>query len=186
MVEFALVLPIFLIVLLAFVEFGIAFSTLNSLNAMSRDLALYASEAGNQGGSDCTVLLILEDEFSRTSNPDGIANVQIYWSDKNGNVVNAAMNQYDRTGTMNCTDIHGAVQTLPYTAASATYPEASRCPVIKGCPSPPAAFDHQGLDTIGVRLTYIYDWRTPLGDLLGFVGPPTFHATQEMRIEPVL
>ena len=51
MVEFMLVLPIFLIVILAFVEFGFAFSTLNSLNFTTRDLALYASEAGNQGAA---------------------------------------------------------------------------------------------------------------------------------------
>ena len=185
MVEFMLVLPIFLIVILAFVEFGFAFSTLNSLNFTSRDLALYASEAGNQGGSDCSVLSILEREFGASSNVAGISTVTIYWADDNGNPrITGEMNEYDRTGSMTCTDINGVVQTLPYTPGVATYPEAERCPVRapKGCP----LYGHPGLDTIGVRLTYTYDWRTPLGDLLGFAGPPIFTASQQMRIEPVL
>lgn len=186
MVEFVLVLPIFLIVILAFVEFAFAFSTLNSLNFTSRDLALYASEAGNQGGTDCSLLALLEREVGAPSKRSGIASVHIYWSDGNGNVVNSAVNQYNRTGSLTCTDISGAVRTLPYSAVTATYAEATRCTVLKGCPAVPGGFNHPALDTIGVRITYTYDWRTPLAGLLGFAGPPTFVATQQMRIEPVL
>lgn len=186
MVEFAFVLPIFLVVIIAFVEFGFAFSTLNSLNFTSRDLALYASEAGNQDGSDCSMLAILERQIGAAAKRSGIASVRIYWSDGAGNVVNGAVNHYDRVGSLVCTDITGLSRTLPYTAVTANYPEATRCPVLRGCPAVPGGFNHPVLDTIGIQLTYRYDWRTPLAHLLSFNGPATFIATQQIRIEPVL
>jgi Flp pilus assembly protein TadG len=186
MVEFALVLPIFLISIIAIIEFAFAFSTMNSLNFAARDLALVAAEGGNQAGSDCSALLLLEREFGASSNPSGIVSVGIYWSDGNGNVVNNATNLYNHTGSMVCTDLGGVSRTLPYTAASITYDETSRCSVLNGCPSPPAAVNHPTLDTIGVRITYQYAWKTPLANLIGILGSPVFTATQQMRMEPIL
>lgn len=186
MVEFALVLPIFLISIIAIIEFAFAFSTLNSLNFAARDLALVVAEGGNQAGSDCSALTLLEREFGASSNPSGITSVRIYWSDGNGNVVNNATNLYNRSGSMVCTDLSGASQTLPYTPASITYLETERCSVLNGCPSPPAAIDHPTLDTIGVQITYAYSWRTPMGSLIGPIVSPTFTATQQMRMEPIL
>lgn len=186
MVEFALVLPIFLIVIIAIIEFAFAFSTLNSINFAARDLGLVVAEGGNQAGSDCSALALLEREFGSSSNPTGIVSVLVYWSDGNGNIVNNAKNLYNRTGSLTCTDLDGVSFTLPYTAVSPTYVETGRCSVLNGCPSPPAAVNHPTLDTIGVRITYSYSWRTPLAALLGFMGPPTFTATQQMRMEPIL
>lgn len=186
LVEFALVFPIFLIVIIAFIEFAFAFSTLNSLNFVARDIAQYAAEAGNQQGSDCSTLTLLEKELSASTSPSGLTGVLIYWSDGNGNIVNANADQYSRTGSMTCTDVNGVSQTLPYTVVSATYTATSRCTVLLGCPSPPAAVNHPTLDTIGVRLTYVYSWKTPLASLLTFTSAPTFTSTQQVRMEPVL
>lgn len=186
MVEFALILPLFLVVVIAFVEFAFAFSTLNSLNFVARDMALIASEGGNQAGTDCSALVALETELGASSNTYGVQSVYIYWSDGNGAVFNSAVNQYNRTGTMSCSDLDGTSHTLPYTAVSTGYQPTTRCSVLNGCPSPPAAVNHPTLDTIGVRITYRYAWKTPLSSMLGFVGPPLFTATQQMRLEPVL
>lgn len=186
MVEFALVFPIFLIVVISMIEYAFAFSTMNSLNFVARDVSLVASEGGNQAGSDCSALALLEREFGASSNTSGISSVQIFWSDANGSMLNGAVDQYNHTGSMTCADLSGASHTMPYTAVSATYPESSRCQVLNGCPSPPAAVNHPALDTIGVRITYSYAWRTPLAVLLGFLGPITLTSTQQMRIEPVL
>lgn len=186
LVEFALVLPIFILVIIAFIEFAFAFSALNSLNFVARDIAQYAAEAGNTQGSDCSTLKLLENELSVSTSPSGLTTVLIYWSDGNGNIVNSAADQYSRTGSMTCTDVNGVSQTLPYTAVSATYADTTRCAVLLGCPSPPAAVNHPTLDTIGIQLTYTYNWKTPLATLLTFTSAPTFKSTQQVRIEPVL
>ena len=46
---------------------------------------------------------------------------------------------------------------------------------------------HPGLDTIGVQITYNYQWHTPLKSLLGFTGPGwTIVKSNAMEMEPVL
>jgi Flp pilus assembly protein TadG len=180
-VEFGLVLPLFLLLLIAIIEFAFAFSTLNSLNFVARDVALVTAEGGNRLGTDCTALNVLEREFGATSDRAGIATVEIYWSDQNGNVLGSQVNRFNRSGSLICSDLDGVSRTLPYTAAGATYPEAIRCNVLAGCGG-----SHTVLDTIGVKVTYAYSWKTPLSVMLGFLGPATFTATQQMRMEPVL
>jgi hypothetical protein len=111
--------------------------------------------------------------------------VEIFWSDDNGHLLNGATNVYRRSGSLSCTTVKGQTVTLPYTIQpGAAYPEASRCTVIAGCDAmtPP----HPGVDTLGVRITYSYRWRTPLSVLLQMAPSITFHAEQQMRIEPVL
>lgn len=186
LVEFALVLPIFILVIIAFIEFAFAFSTLNTLNFVARDIAQYAAEAGDAQGADCSTLNLLENELSASSSPTGLSTVLIYWSDGNGAVVGGAVNQYSRTGSLTCTDVNGVSLTLPYTAVSTTYVDTTRCTVLLGCPSPPAAVNHPTLDTIGVKLTYTYNWKTPLATLLTFTSAPVFTSTQQVRMEPVL
>lgn len=186
LVEFALVLPIFMLVIIAFIEFAFAFSTLNTINFVARDVAQYVAEAGDQQGSDCSTLNLLENELASSTRASGLTTVLIYWSDGNGNVVNSAVNRYTRTGSMTCTDVNGVSLTLPYTAVSTTYVDTTRCNVLLGCPSPPAAVNHPALDIIGVQLTYTYTWKTPLATLLTFTSTPTFTSTQQVRMEPVL
>lgn len=181
MVEFMLVLPMFLLTIVAFIEFAFAFSTTNALNYVARNVALVVAEGGSRTGTDCTALTILERDFGETSNRAGIASVEVYFSDENGNVINGELNRYDRAGTLSCTDLDRTGQTLPYTAATTAYAESARCSVLAGCGG-----THPRLDTVGVRITYQYGWKTPLSGLLGFLGSPTFVATQQMRMEPVL
>ena len=57
MVEFALVFPIFILLIVGLIEFAFAFNALLSVNFASRDAALLAAEAGEDSGSDCVVLL---------------------------------------------------------------------------------------------------------------------------------
>lgn len=181
MVEFMLVLPLFLLTIVAFIEFAFAFSTANALNYVARNVALVVAEGGSRSGTDCTALMVLERDFGDTSNRTGIASVDVYFSDENGNVIGGEVNRYNRAGSLTCTDLDRTGLTLPYTAASTTYAESVRCSVLAGCGG-----THSRLDTVGVRITYQYSWKTPLSALLGFLGPPTFTATQQMRMEPVL
>ena len=180
-----LVLPIFLFVLIGIIEFAFAFSTQNALSFAARDVARVGVEGGDRSGTDCSMLQDLEHSFGATSDRSGISQVEFYWSDRNGNVLNGMANTYQRTGSMTCTTVKGASVTLPYTLASGSnYPEASRCTVIAGCPvmTPP----HDSVDTLGVRITYTYHWKTPLAPMLQLPSTIEFGATQQMRIEPVL
>ncbi|HEY8179006.1 MAG TPA: TadE/TadG family type IV pilus assembly protein, partial [Candidatus Limnocylindria bacterium] len=156
MVEFGLVLPLFLLVLVAFIEFAFAFSTLNSLNYVARNVALMTAEGGNRAGTDCSALVGLERDLGQTSERSGLTAVEVYFSDQNGNVLGGQVNRYNRTGSMTCADLNGVTRTLPYTAVSTSYVESGRCNVLAGCGG-----THTRLDTIGVRLTYRYDWNTP-------------------------
>jgi hypothetical protein len=180
-----LVLPLFLFVLIAIIEFAFAFSTLNALGFAARDVARVGVEGGDRQGTDCSMLQDLEVAFGATSDRAGISQVEIFWSDDNGHLLNGATNVYRRSGSLSCTTVKGQTVTLPYTIQpGAAYPEASRCTVIAGCDAmtPP----HPGVDTLGVRITYSYRWRTPLSVLLQMAPSITFHAEQQMRIEPVL
>ena len=56
LVEFALVFPIFFVLLMGMIEFGLVFNALLSINFASRDGSLIAAEAGNAVGSDCVIL----------------------------------------------------------------------------------------------------------------------------------
>lgn len=185
MVEFMLILPLFLFLLIAIIEFAFVFSTLNSLSFAARDITLLGAEGGDQQGTDCTMLDDLENVLGASSTTADISQVEIFWSDDNGNVaLPGASNIYQRTGTLNCTTLKGAAVTLPYTLTAGGYPEIDRCTTIAGCDLmvPP----HPALDTLGVRITYTYQWKTPLSILLQMAPELTFHADQQMRLEPEL
>ena len=133
MVEFALILPMFLLVVIAFIEFAFAFSTLNAINYVARNVALIVAEGGSRSGTDCSALGVLEREFGATSNRAGIVSVEVYFSDQNGRVIGGEVNRYDRNGTLTCTDLDLDSQVVPYTVGSTTYAETSRCSVLAGC-----------------------------------------------------
>jgi Flp pilus assembly protein TadG len=184
LVEFGLVLPLLVVVVVAFIEFAFAFSTMNSLTFAARDIARVGIEGGDRSGTDCSMLANLERTFGASSDESGISDVRIFWSDSNGNVLNGAINTYQRTGSMTCTTVKGSTVTLPYTMTGASYPESQRCTVILGCSTLSPA--HPSVDTLGVRIEYAYSWKTPLSSLLLLPPTITFVADQQMRIEPVL
>ncbi len=56
LVEFGLVFPIFVMLLLGLVEFSFVFNAVLAVNYSTRDAALAAAEAGDAGGADCIIL----------------------------------------------------------------------------------------------------------------------------------
>lgn len=178
-------LPLYLFLLIAIIEFAFAFSTLNALSFAARDIARVGVEGGDRQGTDCSMLEDLESAFGASSDRAGISTVEIFWSDENGAVLSGAVNTYQRTGSTTCTTVQGATITLPYTlAAGSSYPESSRCTVVIGCPAMTPA--HPAVDTLGVRITYGYSWKTPLSAFLQMAPTITMRGDQQMRIEPVL
>lgn len=185
LVEFALVLPLFIFLLIAIIEFAFAFSTMNALSFAARDVARVGVEGGDRQGTDCSMLVTLESTVGATTDRAGVSQLEIFWSDENGNLLHGARHVYQRGGSLSCTTVKGDAVTVPYSLVSgSSYPETARCSVLAGCDTlvPP----HPGVDTLGVRITYTYRWRTPLSSLLSLAPRITMRADQQMRIEPVL
>ena len=102
------------------------------------------------------------------TDPDDIVSVEVYQTTAAGEQVNAAT-IYQRTGSFNCTLPDGTTVSMPYTRTQDGYPEASRCNVLAGC-------DDRELDHVGVKVTYRYHWKTPIGQ--GFGAVPRGHPVQ--------
>ena len=187
LVEFAFVFPIFMVLLVAVIEYGFLMNANLASSYATRDASLVAAEAGNSSGADCAILKKIEDDINGPSDPRNITTVQIYWADSvTGAIKGTNVNTYTRSTvqTISCT-VGGVSFTLPYNNSPViNYPVANRCNVINGAS---CAVGHSGLDTIGVQITYNYTWHTPLKGLLGFAGPGwTIVRSNAMEMEPVL
>jgi len=198
LVEFALILPFFVVLLMGVLEFGFLLNAVLGTNFAARDAALLAAEAGSAPGADCVILKSVEDDTSAPSADSRILEVSIYRSDHNGTQIGGSANVYNRTGSTTCTYPDDSTVTVPYTLTSAGYTEDDRCNYLGGCP----ALGRTELDTIGVAISYSYSWHTPLAAFLPFFetlwgngthsGTPlpaagyTIVKSSIMRMEPVL
>jgi Flp pilus assembly protein TadG len=186
LVEFAFVFPLFMVLLVAVVEYGFLMNATLASSYATRDASLIGAEAGNRSGADCAILKKIEDDINGPSDPANITTVQIYWADPvTGAIKGGFVNTYTRSvgPPLSCT-VGGVTFTLPYATPTIGYPETSRCNVISGAGCP---LGQTGLDTIGVQITYIYQWHTPLKSLLGFAGSGwTIVKANAMEMEPVL
>jgi len=182
LVEFALIFPLFLLLVFAVIEFAFVFSSMLGISYATRDAALIAAEAGPNTGADCEILKAVEKAVGAPADENRIQSVVIYRARADGAEMSGISNTWER-GSYECPD----KTTIPYQQTSNGYPEEDRCNVIVGCGG-----DQITLDTIGVRITYDHQWVTPLG---GFPGPgfggqggSGFELTQSnsMRMEPIL
>ena len=178
LVEFALVLPLLLLLILGVIEFSFVWNSRNTVQFASRDGSMLAAEGGSLQGTDCLVLNRIEADVVSPSRAIRIQEVMIYWADKNGGQIASFKNVYTRTGTTTC-DLGGTPITVPYTLTTAGYPESARCDVLLGCGGA-----HTGVDTVGVQITYQHQWLTSFVRLTG--SGVTFAETTATRVEPQL
>jgi len=178
LVEFALVLPLLLLLILGVIEFSFVWNSRNTVQFASRDGSMLAAEGGSLVGTDCLVLKRIEGDVVSPARAIRIQQVLIYWSDKNGDQIGSYTNVYDRSGSTTC-DVGGTPITVPYTLTSGGYLEANRCDVLAGCGGA-----HTSLDTVGVRITYEHRWITSFVRLAG--SGVTFAETTATRVEPQL
>jgi hypothetical protein len=177
LVEFALALPILLLLIFGVLEWSFVQNALSTVNLASRDGAMFAAEGGANAGIDCLVLQRIERDMVAPTRSRQIQQVMVYWSDANGVQIGSSRNVYVRTGSITCTLPSGSTITAPYTRTVNNYPESSRCNVLAGCASP-----HTNLDTIGVAVTYQHQWATAFGT---FIAPSfTFTKSTAIRMEP--
>ncbi len=184
LVEFALVFPIFIVMMMGILEFSFLFNALLSIGHATRDAALIGAEAGNQSSADCAILETIENDVSSPADKSRIERIDIYQSDRNGNVVAGAVNTYTRTGSKTCQMPDGTSLTVPYSETSNGYPPEDRCNVVAGCPD---IAPGRQLDTVGVKITYQHSWVTPLSNLLNLTGSGVqLVQSNAMRMEPIL
>jgi hypothetical protein len=170
--EFALVFPFFMVILFGVIEFAFVLNASLSVEFATRDAALAAAEAGTTPGADCSILKVVEASIGAPADKNAINNVTIYKSDPNGNPL-GPKNVYSRGGGSVCPG-------MPYKVVSLGYLEKDRCNVL-------ATAVCGGVDTIGVEVSYVYAWKTPLARLLPMTGPGyTLVTNNAMRMEPVL
>lgn len=178
-VEFALVMPILLLVIVGLIEFSYVMNSRNTVLFASRDGSMLAAEGGSNTGTDCVVLSRIESDVVSPATSLRVQQIQIYWSDRNGDQIGANQNVYTRGGSTSCTYPDGNTITVPYTLSTAAYVEGSRCDVLAGCGG-----SHTTVDTIGVRITYQHFWLTSFARLTG--TGVTFTEASITRAEPQL
>jgi Flp pilus assembly protein TadG len=178
-IEFALILPALLLVVIGLIEFSFVLNSRNTVLFASRDGSMLAAEGGSIGGTDCVVLRRIESDVVSPATALRVQTIQIYWSDRNGDQIGSNQNVYTRGGTTSCTYADGTTITVPYTLTTAGYVEGARCDVLAGCGG-----SHTTVDTIGVRVTYQHFWLTSFARLTG--SGVTFTEASITRAEPQL
>jgi Flp pilus assembly protein TadG len=181
LVEFSLVIPIFLVVLVAVIEFALALNAVLGTNFASSEAALAAAESGSASDSDCVILRRIVASVDSPMDDARITNVRVFKATTTG-VDTGTGNDYDRAGTMSCPLTGNPTATVPFRRVTAGYTESTRCNYLLGCKGPVRPLDH-----VGVKITYNYLWHTPLSYLLGMGGTGyTIVKANAMRMEPVL
>jgi uncharacterized protein (UPF0333 family) len=199
LVEFSLVIPIFLTLFVAITEFSFMFTSYVSVNYASHDAAQVAATYGNTSGADCAVLERVDNDVTIPANATQINSVDIYWvntATANANPVSGAENIYTYDGgSHQCMKPDGTKINVPFPIASTLalestsggYPESTRCNVNSGINCPATnGIAHNTVDTLGVKILYQYKWVTPLPAMINGSGNgPVFTSINIMRLEPV-
>ncbi|HEX7498459.1 MAG TPA: TadE family protein [Candidatus Limnocylindrales bacterium] len=185
LVEFSLIIPIFLAMFTGIIEFGVAFSVKMQVTFASRDAAIVLAESGAADPltADCAILSRIDQDFLAPAQRSNIDHVDIFWATASGGVNNGAVETYKPTGTLG-----SSCPTLVWSRTQDLYPAQNRCSSISGsslglCQASPV---HSGPDRIGVTIVYKYSWTTPLPSLIGLSGNGlSFSQTNLTTIEPV-
>ncbi len=184
LVEFALVIPIFILLLTAVVEFAMVLNAVLAINFASREASLVAAEAGDEGDADCLILAAVETSITAPADRAQVTQVRIFRSDKAGNALESSI--FTRGGAKTCQQPGGTTITVPYSPVNGqqAYPPANRCNILAGCLNLGAT--RTNIDQIGVEVTYLYKSRTPIGGFFTTNGTSTLVKGNVMRMEPIL
>ena len=167
LVEFVLILPVFLMILMGMLEFGSAYDHRTAMAYAVREGARVGATLGNGGAYpnavDPTILAAVQRGLTDPILVENISSIEIFKASATGAPVTGKINTYDRFGNL---------------VGTAGWPATSRVPGLQG-------------DSIGVRVRYDFHPTTPLGQLLGlfFGGHPPYTTipmvdTTVMHLEP--
>lgn len=165
LVEFALVLPILLLVLISIFEIGAAFRNYLTASYMTREGARMSAFLGTHINADCDMITGLAATMS-AGDIARLNNIQIFRADSAGNQVMADTNTFTFTGAdpTNCAHWSSVVN----------WPSTSRQTDVSSTGTPP-------LDVIGVRLTITQSWMTGFPP---YSGNYTINENTIVRMEP--
>jgi hypothetical protein len=186
-VEFALVIPLFLLIVVSIFEFSFLFTAYVSIGFATHDGSQLAAELGATAGADAAVLQRVSNDVMVPANPALIKTVDIYWVDtstSNAAPVAGAENLWTYDGGSHAYTLpDGSTAYLPFIQSSNGYPESARCNLNSGIGCLPS---HPTVDTIAVKITYQYQWITPFPRMLGTgAGGPLLTSVNVMRLEPI-
>jgi Flp pilus assembly protein TadG len=191
LVEFALLIPLFFVLLMGLIEFAFAFNAMLNTNYASRGAGLVAAQAGNASAADCFILNEIDLKMNAPAERRQIGQIDIQRTNPSGTTVYAS-SAYRRSGSMSCTLTDGSTMSVPYSSISNGYPPSQRCTVLPpaGCVTMTPV--RTTVDTIAVQITYVYPWHTPLRSLLPLVNGSLsgsgfiFVQRNVFRMEPTL
>lgn len=194
LVEFALVLPMLMLLLFALLELALALNASLAVNRASQHGAHVAATAGNLAGTDCLILDAIEGDLGAPNSVANISEILIERASLTGETA-LARQRWQRGGSTDCTHPDGTVEPVAYTLVEDGYPEAQRCTVLSGCPTlvPPRST----VDNVGITVRYRHDWVTPLNGAMGLIvsdampsaggtGGWSFEKRNIFRMEPSL
>ena len=165
-VEFSLILPVFLLILMGMLEYGSAIDHRTAMAYAVREGARVGASLANGGSNPSRVDPLIVAAVQRgLTNPilvENIVSIEIFKASASGQTTGTSINVYDRDGNA---------------VGSPGWPATSRVSGTNG-------------DSIGVRVRYDFHPTTPLGSLLGlfFGGNPPYTTlrmtdTTVMRLE---
>lgn len=178
MVEFTVIIPVFLLVLMTILEFGLVFSHHVTMEYATREGArMGAALANGSVAFDCKdvddqVVAAVQRVLTASGSPidiDEIGEIRIYKSDANGREQGSVNVWTLGTGPK----VDG--EKLMFKETSKNWNACSRNNAGFGA-----------TDSIGVSVSYRYRFITPLGNLLGIVGDPVLAMTDRtvMALNP--
>lgn len=202
LVEFALVFPLFLTLLLSVIEFAFLFNAILAVQFAAQNAALIAAEIGDVPGvgtnlpiADCAILREVERDIGAPASAAQIQSVDIVWADALTGLSKGSgtttTTTYTRGGSKNCVYPDGTSATVPYGfAAPNNYPPVARCnfqtPTTSTCPSTAGLSHTGGPDFIAVTIRYTHVFKTPLGTFVpSGSNSLTFSRSNAVRMEPI-
>jgi hypothetical protein len=172
LVEFAIVVPVFALILLGALEFGNAFNNHMTIEYATREGSRTGSGLGNGGKSNCvggvdaymidgqTVAAVQRILKSPGSPVDmsKVSEIRLYRADASGQQTGSQYNTWVYTpGAGPDIDPGVAVERLDFSPSVTNWPVCSRS-------------DGPGPDSIGVQISYTYNFTTPLGGIIRYLG----------------
>jgi Flp pilus assembly protein TadG len=175
-VEFTLIVPVFLLFLMGMLEFGLAFNHEMTIEYATREASRTAAALANGGSSNCAggtdtadidaqTIAAAERILRSPGSPVDLADVteiRLYHANASGNQIGSQANVWQYTpGAGPDMDPGPGVDRLDFSPVSTGWPVCSRS-------AGPNA------DSIGVRISYTYHFSTPLGTLMSYLGAGSF------------
>jgi hypothetical protein len=172
LVEFSLVLPVFMMLLLIMLEFGLAFNHNLTIGLASREGARTGAALGSGGVPDCSggndpmfvdqqivagVQRILKSPGSDVVMAN-VGSIRIYKADSAGAQIGTYVNvwNYAGAGAGPTVDVGPPLDKLDFTQTTVAWPACSR--INGGTP-----------DSVGVEIRYNYALKTPLGSFMNYL-----------------